>query len=282
MGANETFPILELREFQFNLESDYSLLYHRHQGKNIIEKPHKHDFFLLFLIEKGSGTHTIDFVEHRVSDHQLHILFPDQIHKWELGEQTSGFQLMVSKRVFETFSTNLRFSFMFSQSHSVIDLSEDIFKALLYEFERLKYELDLHPVHWDIVYSRSKLIAQLVTREAEDRFEDIVLYRTHPILLKYRALIDSHYKEEKTVTFYANELHISANYLNILCKTHLRVSALYLIQNRVILEAKRLVHASQKSIKEISYDLGFNDLAYFSNFFKSQTGISPRQFREQL
>lgn len=282
MGTQETFPVLELKEFQFSLESDYSLLYHSVQGKNKIEKPHKHDFFLLFLVEKGSGTHTIDFIEHPVSDHQLHILFPDQVHKWELGEQTSGFQLMISKRVFETFSTNLRFSFMFSQHHAVINLSKDVFRSLLYEFNTLKQELGRIPIHWDIVYSRSKLVAQLVTREVEEKFDDLPLYHAHPILLKYRTLIDTHFRDEKTVTYYADRLHISANYLNILCKTHLNISALYLIQNRVILEAKRLVQASEKSIKEIGYYLGFNDLAYFSNFFKSQTGLSPRQFREQL
>ncbi|EEI93761.1 transcriptional regulator, AraC family [Sphingobacterium spiritivorum ATCC 33300] len=282
MVTKEIFATLELKEFQFDSRSDYSLLYHGSHGKNKIEKAHKHDFFLLFLIEKGSGIHSIDFVDYPVSDFQIHILFPDQIHKWDLGEETSGYQLMISKRVFETFSTSMQFSFLLYQRHPTINLSQPLFHDLLFEFENLKRELALHPVYWDIVYSRSKLITQLVNREVERKFDDISLYRTNPILLRYHSLIDYYFKEEKTVTFYADKLNISANYLNILCKNNLQVTALYLIQTRTTLEAKRLLQSSQKTIKEITFELGFNDIPYFSNFFKGQTGVSPRQFREQL
>ncbi|WP_232516389.1 helix-turn-helix domain-containing protein [Chitinophaga caeni] len=62
----------------------------------------------------------------------------------------------------------------------------------------------------------------------------------------------------------------------------MNVPATHMIQNRILLEAKRLLQASECSIKEIAYELGFNDLAYFSNFFKTQTGYSPRQFKERL
>ncbi|TDS14000.1 helix-turn-helix domain-containing protein [Sphingobacterium paludis] len=282
MVKKEIFTTLELKDFQLDSSSDYSLLYHGSHGKNKIEKAHKHDFFLLFLIEKGSGVHNIDFVDHPVSDFQIHILFPDQLHKWELGEETCGYQLMISKRIFETFSTSMQFSFLLYQGYPVIQLSQPLFHDLLFEYESLKRELALLPVYWDIVYSKSKLITQLVNREVERKFEAISLYRTNPILLRYHALIDYHFKEEKTVTFYASKLNISANYLNILCKNNLQVTALYLIQTRTTLEAKRLLHNTWKSIKEITFELGFKDIAYFSNFFKGQTGVSPRQFREHL
>lgn len=282
MASKEGFKTLELKTFQFDSRSDYSLLYHGSQGKNTIERAHKHDFFLLFLIEKGSGIHSIDFVDHDVSDLQIHILFPDQLHSWELGEETCGYQLMISKRVFETFSTSLQFSFLLYQGHPVIQLSQALFHDLLLEYKNLARELASHPVYWDIVYSRSKLITQLLSREVENKFDAISLYRTHPLLLRYHALIDYYFKDEKTVTFYASKLNISANYLNILCKNNLQVTALYLIQSRITLEAKRLLHSSQMSIKEIAFKIGFHDIAYFSNFFKGQTSMSPRQFREHL
>lgn len=278
----DQFPILGIHEFQFDLESDYSLLYHSSQGRNFIEKPHKHDFFLLFLIEKGTGMHSIDFIDHKVKDSQIHILFPGQVHKWDLGENTSGFQLMISRRVFEKLTTSLRFSFILYQNHPVINLNSKTFTALLYEFQSIQKELEMQPVDWDIVYTRNKLIVQLVGREAERKFKDITIYSTKPALLKYYALVDAHFKEQKSVSFYAGKLNISANYLNILCKRHFNVPAMFFIQNRLMLEAKRLIQASEKSIKEIAFELGFDDFAYFSNFFKKQAGISPREFREQL
>lgn len=282
MKAAAQFPTFKIREFQFELESDYSLLDHQLNGRNHIEKPHKHDFFLLFLIEKGSGVHVIDFTDYQVADHQLHILFPGQVHRWNLGEDTLGAQLMISRRVFETFSTSLQFSFILYQNHPILNLTTEAFQKLSYEFQSIQNELQFKPTRWDVIYSRSKLITQLVSHESENKFEDIITYRTNPILFKYHSLIDQNFKDQKTVLFYANQLNISANYLNILCKKHFNVPATYFIQNRTTLEAKRLIHASEKSLKEIAFVLGFNDPAYFSNFFKSQTGISPREFREQL
>jgi AraC family transcriptional regulator, transcriptional activator of pobA len=282
MEVKERFPILELKQVQFDTESDYHLLEQQTQGKSKIEKPHKHDFFLFFLIEKGSGTHSIDFVDYPVSDRQVHVLFPNQIHKWDLGTHTAGYQFMISKRVFETYSTSLQFSFLLYQHSPIIQLAPAAFQNLWQEFQALRHELSQRPVHWDIVYSRGKLISQLVNREAENKIDSSSIYHSNPILFRYHSLIDYYFREEKTVTFYAEKLHISANYLNILCKKNLHVKALYLIQNRITLEAKRLLHASQKSIKEIAFELGFNDMAYFSNFFKRQTGISPREFKAQL
>lgn len=282
MANEEHIPILGLKEFQLNGGDHNDFLYHELQGKRVIEKPHKHDFFLFLLFEKGSGIHTIDFVDHKITKHQIHLLFPNQVHKWTLGKDTSAYQVMISRNVFENLSASLRFSFALYQHHPVISLPQQLFETLLYEFQAIRKELFLQPVSTSIVNLRSRLIAQLVSREAEAKFEDMIIYDANPLLYKFLNLIDVHFSAQKSVAFYATQLNISANYLNILCRKHLHVPATYLIHNRVILEAKRLVHATDKSLKEISFELGFNDPAYFSNFFKAQTGVSPRQFREQL
>ncbi|MCP2044447.1 helix-turn-helix domain-containing protein [Pontibacter sp. HSC-36F09] len=282
MSNKHHFPILGIKEFQLDLQSDDSLQYHEIHGERLIEKPHKHDFFIILLFEEGNGVHTIDFQSYNVGDYQLHMLFPGQVHQWDLKKSTLAYQLMISKPFFELFTSSLQFSFVLYQNHPVIELSPAAFRKLQYEFQSIRDELSIKPVHWGIVNLRSRLIAQLISREAESKFEDLTLYRAAPALLKYHALVDLHFKEHKTVAAYADRLHISANYLNILCKKQLQVSAMFLIQTRITLEAKRLLRASEMSIKEIAYELGFNGLAYFSNFFKNQTGVSPRGFRKQL
>ncbi|QNL49754.1 helix-turn-helix domain-containing protein [Olivibacter sp. SDN3] len=281
MKTKDHFPVLDITEFQGNRLSKCDFLYHELHGERHIDKPHKHDFFLFLLFEKGNGIHSIDFVDYILSDHQIHLLFPDQVHRWTFKEGTTGYQLMISRPIFEVFSTSLRFSFIHYRNYPVLDLSPDIFEKLLYEFKAIQQNLNERPVFWDLVHTRSKIIALLVSREAEDRFKDFTVYNTKPQLFKYLSLIDTHFKEEKTVSFYAEKLNITANYLNILCKRHFHVSATSLIQNRVVLEAKRLIQASELSIKEIAFELGFYDHSYFSNFFKTQTGIAPTAFKKQ-
>lgn len=278
----EHFPVLGIKEFQYDLAASDSLLYHEIHGKRYIEKPHKHDFFVFLLFGAGSGTHSIDFADHEVSGYQMHLLFPNQVHRWELGENTSAYQLMVSRSVFETFANSVPFSFIHYRNHPVIGLSPEVFQKLLYEFKAIAAELGTKPVLWDVISLRSRIIASLVSHEAKSRFNELTVYQAKPGLFKFLSLIDLHFKEEKSVAFYADKLNITANYLNILCKRQFNTPATQLIQNRVTLEAKRLLHASEKSVKEIAFELGFYDLAYFSRFFKAQTGTSPRQFRAQL
>ena len=282
MNTKTAFPTLGIDAFDSSAESGYKLLRHELAGRSRIEKPHKHDFFMLFVVKKGGGTHSIDFVDYTVAGNQVHLLFPGQVHRWELDDDTTGFQLMVGRRAFETSSNFLRLSFIAYRNHQVIDLPPAVFHALCYELEALEGELGAALVDWDMVQLRSRVALQLVSREAERIYEDIGTYRANPILFKYHALVDTHFKTHKTVAYYADQLNISPNYLNILCKRHLHVPATFLIHNRIGLEAKRLLLVSGQSAKEIAFDLGFSDLPHFSNFFKAQTGLSPRAFRNAL
>ena len=282
MDVIANFPTLDISEFWPEQDSGNNLLYHEILGTRHIEKPHKHDFFLFMLFEEGSGIHTIDFVDHQVTRGQLHLLFPEQIHKWELSEETYAHQLMMSRSIFETLANSLRFSLILYQNYPVINLSAEAYEQILYEFQRIRSELAKPAIIWEIINARIRLIALMVSEEAETLFNNQTVYQTKPMLFKYRSLIDMHYKKEKLVGFYADQLNISANYLNMLCKKHFHVSATALIHERLILEAKRILLTTERPIKAIAFDLGFYDVAYFSKFFKNQTRITPRAFREQL
>lgn len=281
MDAITNFPTLDISEFWPKQGAGNNLLYHEIIGKRHIEKPHKHDFFLFMLFEEGSGTHSIDFIDHQVKGKQLHLLFPEQIHKWKLNEDTHAHQLMIGREIFETLANSLRFSLILYQNDPVISLSNEAYQNILYEFQHIKNELAKPDILWEIVQARTKLIALMISQEAETIFNHQTVYQTKPLLFKYRSLIDIHYKTEKLVAFYADRLNISANYLNILCKRYFNASATALIHERLILEAKRILLTTEKPIKVIAFDLGFYDVAYFSKFFKKQTQITPHAFRAQ-
>lgn len=105
--------------------------------------------------------------------------------------------------------------------------------------------------------------------------EQIDLIRT------YNSLVESHFRKEHSVSFYAEKLFKSPKTLsNSFAK--FKRSPLQIIHDRIILEAKRLLHYTDKTAKEIAYELGFDDASHLSRMFKKHTSISPSEFRKQL
>ncbi|MDH1601516.1 helix-turn-helix transcriptional regulator [Empedobacter sp. GD03739] len=276
----DSVPIISIQSFRKGqLAGRDELLFNELHGERHIDKPHKHDFFVIILFDKASGTHNIDSKDYPIDDKEIHILFPGQMHKWQINDGTIGYQLMTERSFFEQFAPYFRFSFTNYQNHPVIKLSDEAFSKLMYEFNAIKEELKSENSLVHLINARAAVIAAIVSKEAEQIFTEFKVYQSNPRLAKFNMLIDEFYKEEKSVVFYAEKLHISANYLNILCKKHLKVSATQLIQQRIIIEAKRLLKSGDLSIKEIAFELGFTDHAYFSNFFKAQTDLTPSEFR---
>ncbi|MET3026052.1 helix-turn-helix domain-containing protein [Flavobacterium sp. UW10123] len=279
---NHSVSVIGIQEFRDDqFAGSEEILFNELHGERIIEKPHSHDFFTISLFEKAKGIHSIDSIDYPINDYQVHVLFPEQMHKWDIKAGTVGYQLMIERTFFERFAPYFRFSFTNYQNHPVIQLSKTAFELLHYEFDAIKNELKRSDFLTYLINARAAVIASIISREAEYAFTEFKVYQSNSRLAAFNMLIDEFFKQEKSVTFYANKLNISANYLNVLCKKHLKISATQLIQQRVGTEAKRLLESTDLSIKEIAFELGFVDHAYFSNFFKSQTGISPTEFRKK-
>jgi AraC-like DNA-binding protein len=96
---------------------------------------------------------------------------------------------------------------------------------------------------------------------------------------KFNLMVENNYREHHTVAYYAQQLNKSPKTLSNLFAIYNHKPPLQVIQERLIIEAKRLLYYTDKSAKEITYDLGFDDAAYFSNFFKKHTSFSPTDFR---
>ncbi|WDF65516.1 helix-turn-helix domain-containing protein [Flavobacterium sp. KACC 22763] len=279
---NHSVSVIGIQEFRDDqFAGNVEILFNDLHGARIIEKPHSHDFFTISLFEKANGVHSIDSIDYPISDYQVHVLFPGQMHKWDIKEGTVGYQLMIERTFFERFAPYFRFSFTNYQNHPVIQLSQTAFELLHYEFDAIKNELKRSNFLTYLINARAAVIASIISREAEYAFTEFKVYQSNSRLAAFNMLIDEFFKQEKSVAFYAAKLNISANYLNVLCKKHLKISATQLIQQRVETEAKRLLESADLSIKQIAFELGFVDHAYFSNFFKSHTGISPTEFRKK-
>ncbi len=96
---------------------------------------------------------------------------------------------------------------------------------------------------------------------------------------KFNLMVENNYRQQHSVAYYAQQLNKSPKTLSNLFALYNHKTPLQVIQERLIIEAKRLLYYTDKSAKEITYELGFDDAAYFSNFFKKHTSFSPTDFR---
>lgn len=101
------------------------------------------------------------------------------------------------------------------------------------------------------------------------------------IIRKFSLLLEINYKQQHEVNFYAKALHKSSKTLTNLFHLCNYPAPSSLIQNRIILEAKRYLYYTEKSAKEIGYELGFENPAHFSRFFKLKTGCNLSKFRSR-
>jgi AraC family transcriptional activator of pobA len=99
------------------------------------------------------------------------------------------------------------------------------------------------------------------------------------LVQRYRALIERHFHEHRPLAFYAEALDVTADHLSRVCRAVASSSALALLHERVVLEAKRVLVHTPMSVSEVALHLGFDDAAYFSRFFKSEVGCAPSEFR---
>ncbi len=125
-----------------------------------------------------------------------------------------------------------------------------------------------------------KRLIILTTRLAKDQLMGNELQNDQiEIIRKFNFLVDIHYREKRKVSDYADMLYKSPKTLSNIFAIYNQKSPQQIIQERIALEAKRLLLYTDKQNQEIAYDLGFNDAAHFSRFFKKMTSHSPTDFR---
>jgi AraC family transcriptional activator of pobA len=114
-----------------------------------------------------------------------------------------------------------------------------------------------------------------------------VVYQQHDIppgqvlINRLEDLIDRHFRKQKDRAFYSSQLGYSWRSLDPICKHYTGLTIFRLIQLRCLLEAMLLLSRSCLSVKEISYDLGFEEPSYFARFFRVMTGKTPQEYRKE-
>lgn len=246
------------------------------------KKPHRHSFYQIIYIEKGKGTHKIDFVDYQFSDKTIFFISPGQVHDLAHVEcNTKGLIINFSEELFQTYLAQPNFIDRFPFFHRNGKISTMHLNASHIKIQQIfsqitsEERIDVVRLHLlQLMYECNDLILS-------ESNEDNHVASSQKISL-LEDLIEQHYGKEHYPKFYAEKLSITPNYLNAICKKERSKTAGELIRERITLEAKRLLINSKLDVSEISFLLGFEDNSYFTKFFKSQTQQTPKQFREIL
>jgi AraC-like DNA-binding protein len=288
----KTIPILNIQQFKeiHPLGNFYSndLTSHLNKNKDLVHKPHKHNFYLCILFTEGSGIHEIDFNSYTVKPGSVFFLKPGQTHSWKFHSKPQGYIFFHTQDFYElSFSNCLLHQFPFYSSQknapSLVlttsqtselnrkfkELNTEHYQKRLYQGIKITTLINLIYIDLARCYIDSK------PKEVKSSLRYIETLRS------LEKEIEHSYLLEKSAKFYANKLNISSKHLNRIVKTMLDKTTTEIISERVLLEAKRLIVHSDNSLTAISEILGFEDYAYFSKVFKSKTKVTPLGFKKK-
>jgi len=244
-------------------------------------------FYNIFLFE-GNGTVKIDLTEYNFSGKILLFTTPYQFVRFNASEpfdililQFHGDFYCIEYHKKEVACNGLLFNNIYVQPF--IELNDDGFNEIRALFNKLYKEVShLDSYSQAVVRAYLQLVLALSSKiKIADLAADTNEYKKSPVT-RFKSLLEEHFIKERQPAFYAEQLGISPNAFSKQCKLQFLRSPSELIRERVILEAKKLIHLTYKSMKEIAAELNFDDENYFSRYFKKHTGITPTTFRETV
>ncbi len=236
---------------------------------------HLHGFYEIIWFQKGSGTHYVDFNQYAIAPGTIFFISPGQIHSFDTKHDQEGYVLKICAELFDDFVS--------LSCVTVQDKDSAALEMLIGAMqEELKKEDSLG--HREALHALVKLFVIMVRRSYAGMNPSApnphkVSYKA---FLNFRKLIEENYCRLHTVKDYASLLNVSSKTLTLYVNECSKYSPLELINNRIILEAKRLLRYSVLSVKEIAFRLGFEDPSYFAKFFKRLVKQSPADYRESF
>jgi len=251
---------------------------------------HRHAYYEMFLFFKGGGKHDIDFETYHVEDNTLHFVSPGQVHMLQRELDSEGFVLLFSREFYHLGSQNTdslyELPFLHTNTLSpILKISPELLDTFKLSFTLMKEENEANNQDKaEVLRAHLTLLMLKVKRHfLEQNKNSIPNANPHSDLIKkFRVAIEKNFLVLHKPAEYAELLHVSAGHLNDIVKDMLGVSSSDLINERILLEIKRMLFHSDETVSEIAQVLNFEDVSYFSRFFKTHVGSTPKDFRMKI
>lgn len=260
-----------------------------HLDVKLFEYPHRIDGVALMLCHKGYLTGTVNLSENRLEEGMVAVLHRD--HLLLFRSQSDDFEasvIVLSSQLIQEFHIDLTETiplFMYMKDHPLVKMNEEESNVLHKMYGALRSELIATEEQYRVVIVQRLLEAFL--------YKILSVYRRHApemnvhrgrreeFFVQFMSLLTKYHKQERSMGFYADQLHITPKYLSSVIKEVSGRSAAEWIDRYVILEAKALLRYSGLSIQEIAYELNFSTQSFFGKYFKHHTGMSPSEYKSK-
>ncbi len=252
----------------------------------------RNNYYSLIWIISGKGKVRADFSEYSVESSTLFSFSPYQPFVFFADGDIQGIALQfhpdffcIHKHQHEVACNGVLFNNIYDPPFVKVDeASANKFNMLL---EQVKAEMQNSALaQYELLVSYLKIFlitaSRLKTDQQPEAAQSISNAEGPFILQKLKDYIELHYKTLHTPGDYADMLNISPKALAKITKAHFNKTLTNMIAERIIIEAKRELYLTNKTVKEIAYELGYNDESYFSRFFKTNADVSPQLYRETV
>jgi AraC-like DNA-binding protein len=246
--------------------------------------PQRLDFDLLIHVAQGTARHTVDFTDYPLRPGDILWIRAGQVHQWGAIDDIEGAVVLFGPHTVDDHTSNLIRSYLVRpRSHwSASELEgSPVAQALglltVSAGRRTTERSDLRQAA--LAHGLAALLVQLALLEPPGDVQPGRL--THEAFGWFRDHIEEQFQQWHKVSEYADRLGYSARTLNRVARQYTGLSAKELIDERVVLEAKRRLAHGDASVAEIARDLGFDDASNFSSYFRRQTRLTPGTFRSR-
>ena len=244
-------------------------------------KPHRHqDLFQLLFIRHGVAVVELEGEKITLNQPTMQVIPPLCIHGFQFEENVEGYVMSLAVPLIQKVEQYLGIPLTILGAAGCYPTGEDsaiidqLFQFLYKEYEQAAAARE------KVMTSAIELLMAWIGRHSQTNIQPSDrLERRQVKVNEFMQLVEQHYRNDWSVERYAQELEISTVYLNQVCRQVSSHTALEIIHQRILLEAKRSLLYTVMTISQVSDYLGFSDPTYFSRFFKRLTGLSPKDFR---
>ena len=251
----------------------------------------RNNYYSLIWITEGGGKVKADFAEYDFGKDNLFAFSPYQPFMFSTSN-IKGIALhfhpdffCIHKHQTEVACNGVLFNNIYQPPFTFIDESSKSVLMLL--VEQMKSEMKSRALaQYEILVSYLKIFlittSRLKSQQQPETLESVADTGEPFILQSLKKAIEKDFKKKHSASEYAESLNISAKALAKITKNYFNKTITELISERIIIEAKRELYLTKKTIKEIAYELGYDDEHYFSRFFKTNADVSPQLYRETV